>query len=106
MIYIVEIPHQRKPFAWYAGDEEEAIGIIQDVNKHRDFDDQMACVTFEDWTAYNGRDLYTQHVFMSDAEAVEGLDLIGGHGAVEAILDLRNVLVATGAIQDIEEVIE
>jgi hypothetical protein len=104
MIYIVEIPHQRKPFAWCAEDEEEAIDTISGANSHRDFDEQMACTEFADWIAYNASDLYAQHVFMNAADAIEGLDNISGHGAVDAVLKLRKILIATGGLPD--EVIE
>ena len=104
MIYIVEIPHQRKPFAWCAEDEDDFIYKLAIVHRRRSAPSMNAPLA--DWIAYNASDLYAQHVFMNAADAIEGLDLIGGHGAVEAVADLRCVLVATGALPDVEEVAE
>ena len=97
MIYIVEIPHQSKPFCWAARDENDAISkMFQTYIKMGDTPPPDA--PFSEWMRYNGLDLYRQYVFMDAKSAIDGLKEIGGHGSVEAIAALRQKLEATGEL--------
>ena len=97
MIYIVEIPHQYKPFCWTAEDEYNAVEKIIMVNIKRDNLPALAA-PFGEWVKYNGLELHSQYVFMDAKSAVAGLEEIGGHGAVEAKAALREELEATGEL--------
>ena len=91
MIYIVEIPHQRKPFCWSAHDEADAISKMRQAHiKMGDTPDADA--PFEEWIRYNGHDLHSQYVFMDAAAAIAGLKEISGHGSAQAIAALRDEL--------------
>lgn len=70
MIYIVEIPHQRPPSAWFAADER---GIVDRINAELDrhaMGEQAD--NFEEAIRINGADLRAQYVLTSD-EAMEAL---------------------------------
>lgn len=97
MIYIVEIPHQRKPFCWTAHDAADAVEKIIMVNIKMGNTPALAA-TFAKWIEYNGLDLHSQHVFMNAKSAIAGLKEISGQGAVEAIAALRQELEATGEL--------
>jgi len=99
MIYIVEIPHQRKPFCWTAHDEAEAIAKIYRAGAGSEYL-PVADTPFDEWLQFNERELSAQWVFMNKEEAIDGLKEIGGHGAVEAIAALRQELEATGELPE------
>jgi hypothetical protein len=99
MIYIVEIPHQRKPFCWSAHDEADAVSKMWQTHiKMGDTPDADA--KFIAWIRYNAQDLHSQYVFMDAAAAIDGLKEISGHGAVEAIAALREELAANGELPE------
>jgi len=99
MIYIVEIPHQRKPFVWSAHDEADAVSKMwQTYMPTGNMPDADA--PFAEWVRYNGLDLYSQHVFMDAAAAIDGLKEIGGHGSVRAIAELREELRSNGELPE------
>jgi hypothetical protein len=95
MIYIVEIPHQRKPFCWSAHDEADAVSKIR-LNGDPPGDD----ASFAEWMRYNGLELHNQYVFMDAAAAIDGLKEIGFFGAVQAIAALREELAANGELPE------
>ncbi len=96
MIYIVEIPHQRKPFCWTASGEADAVSKWNTHIKMYNTPEDNA--PFSEWVEYNGLELHSQYVFMDAAAAIDGLKEICGHGAVEAIAALRQKLEATGEL--------
>jgi len=97
MIYIVEIPHQHKPFCWSAHDEADAVSKMWQTHiKMGDTPDADAPLS--EWVKYNSIDLHSQYVFMDAASAIAGLKEISGQGAVEAIAALRQELEATGEL--------
>jgi len=91
MIYIVEIPHQRKPFCRSAHDEEDAVIMLWQHASEKNNPPKVDA-PFAEWARYNAQDLHSQYVFMDAASAIAGLKEIGGHGAVEAITALREEL--------------
>jgi len=99
MIYIVEIPHQHKPFCWSAHDERDAISKMWQSARRKDnllrYD-----ALFAEWIKYNSIDLYSQYVFMDAASAIDGIKEIGGHGAVQAIAALYEELAANGELPE------
>jgi hypothetical protein len=99
MIYIVEIPHQHKPFCWTAEDEYNAVEKIIMANIKRDNLPEIAA-PFAEWVRYNGLDLHSQYLFMDAKSAIAGLKEIGGHGAVQAIAALRQELEANGELPE------
>ena len=91
MIYIVEIPHQSKPFCWTAHDEADAVSKMWQTHiKMGDTPDADA--KFIAWIRYNAQDLHSQYVFPNAASAIAGLKEIGGHGSAQAIAALRDEL--------------
>lgn len=97
MIYIVEIPHQSRPSCWSATDEADAISkMFQTFIRRGDTPETDA--SFEEWCEYNGSDLSSQRVYMTAAEAIQGLEEISGHGSVGAIDALRRQLIDDGEI--------
>jgi len=99
MIYIVEIPHQSRPFCWTAHDEADAISKMRPAHiKMGDTPDADA--PFEEWVRYNGLDLHSQYVFMDAVAAIDGLKEIGGHGSVRAIAALHDELKANGELPE------
>lgn len=100
MIYIVEIPHQRPPFAWAALDEFAVIGAIEKTNI-RNGDVPEYGASFQDWLDYNATDLSKQYVFMNGADAIDGLEEINGHGSAAAIDALRKLLVEYGELEEL-----
>ena len=99
MIYIVEIPHQRQPFCWSAHDEGNAIDKIWLSTLLMDSTPEVSA-PFAEWVRYNGLDLYMQYVFKDAASAIDGLKEIGGHGAVQAIAELREELRSNGELPE------
>ena len=99
MIYIVEIPHQRKPFCWSAHDEADAVSKMW---KRHIFmcDTPDADAPFSEWVRYNGHDLYSQYVFMDATAAIDGIEEIDGYNGWEAIAALRQELEATGELPE------
>lgn len=99
MIYIVEIPHQSRPSCWSAADEADAISkMFQTFIRRGDTPEMDA--SFDEWCDYNGSDLSSQRVYMSAAEATQGLDEISGHGAFAAIDALRRQLIDDGELAE------
>ena len=98
-IYILEIPHQRAASCWTATDEADAISkIFQTFVRYDDMPGMAA--SFDDWCDYNGSDLSSQRVYMTAAEAIQGLEEISGHGALAAIDALRRQLIDDGEITE------
>ena len=97
MIYIVEIPHQRQPFCWSAHDEADAISKMWQTHIGGV---QIVDTAFAEWVNYNGFELHGQYVFMDAAAAIAGLKEIGGHGAVQATIALRNALSINGELPE------
>ena len=92
MIYIVEIPHQRKPFCWTAHDAADAVEKIIMVNiKMGNTPADMFAQAKDQLEKAHRR-----YIFTDAAAAIDGLKEICGHGAVEAIAALRKELEATG----------
>ena len=99
MIYIVEIPHQSRPSCWSATDEADAISkMFQTFIRHGDTPEMDA--SFDEWCDYNRSDLSSQRVYMTAAEAIQGLAEISGHGAFAAIDALRRQLIDDGEITE------
>lgn len=99
MIYIVEIPHQHQPFCWSAIDEADAVSKMWQTHVKM-CDTPDADAQFAEWVRYNGLELYNQYVFTDAASAIDGLQKIGGHGAVQAITALRDELKANGELPE------
>ena len=99
MIYIVEIPHQRQPFCWSAHDEADAISKMWQSTYKMD-DTPALAAPFAEWVRYNGLELHSQYVFMDAASAIDGLKEIGGHGAAQAIAELREELRSNGELPE------
>ena len=99
MIYIVEIPHQRQPFCWSAHDEADVIAKIYMTGAGSEYL-PVADTPFDEWLQFNERELSAQWVFMDAAAAIDGLKEIGGHGAVEAIAELREELRSNGELPE------
>ena len=97
MIYIVEIPHQHKPFCWTAEDEDDAVFAMRQTSI-KIGDTPALDAPFSEWIRYNAQDLHSQYVFMDAKSAIDGLKEIGGHGAVEAVAALREELAVNGEI--------
>lgn len=96
MIYVVEIPHQRRPSCWSAANEKDFIGrIAEGAIRSGPFIE-----TFSDAEEYLGSDLHTHRVYLSAAEAIEGLQTLSGHGSGAAIAALRKELIAQGDLAD------
>jgi len=99
MIYIVEITYQRKSFCWSADDEDDAVFAMRQTNIKMDNTPALDA-PFSEWVRYNGLELHSQYVFSNAAAAIDGLKLISGHGAVEAIAALREELRANGELPE------
>ena len=99
MIYIVEIPHQHKPFCWSAHDEHDAISKMWQSAWRMD-NSPTDSTSFSEWVRYNAHNLHSQYMFMDAASAIAGLKEISGHGAVQAIAALRKELEDTGELPE------
>lgn len=94
MIYIVEIPHMSPPACWSRSTKDEVIGVIEEVFSRSDTlppDDFQGCID------YNGEDLSSQRVYMTDDEAVEAFKDSSEweiHGGVDARTALRKQLLS------------
>lgn len=97
MIYIVEIPHQGRPSCWIALNEADAVRRMFETFVRRG-DTPELDASFDDWCEYNRADLSNQYVFMTEDEAVAGLESITGHGSAAAIDALREKLIDYGVI--------
>ena len=95
MIYIVEIPHQMPAHCWAAANEEDAVSRIFNTFI-RSGDTPETDAPFSEWMDYNGSDLHSQHVYLTAAEAVAGLDGISGHQSGKATEALRKALLDAG----------
>ena len=96
MIYIVEIPRHRQPFCWSAHDEADAVSKMRLSMRILGRPDYIA--SFSEWIKYNSLDLHSQYVFIDAAAAINGLKLISGHSADQAIAELREELMANGEL--------
>ena len=99
MIYIVEIPHQRPASCWAVHTEQQAVDAInkQAIRSGQMFDD------FAEAIDYNGDDLSSQLVFMTDDEALAGWRDESNwqrHGGWAARDALRADLICHGLIDD------
>ena len=92
MIYIVEIPHQRRPFCWAARSEKDFINCVAQGS----IQSGIIPETFAEAEEYLGHDLSSHRIYMSAAEAIEGLESISGHGSAAAIDALRQRLIDEG----------
>lgn len=88
MIYILEIPHQRRPACWSRDTHAEIVDAINAVAERTGerFDDFGAAL---DWLA---SDLYALRVYEGDAEAVAALGEYQGHQSEAAEAVLRDEL--------------
>ena len=102
MIYIVEIPHQKRPHAWFAFSRDDFVLKVrathgQDVCQAGAVDEFEACV---DALA---RDLKECRVYLSDELAIGALQsdpLYDKYQGFYAHMALREQLVAMDALED------
>lgn len=98
MIYIVEIPHSRRASCWTALSRQDFINKC--AATYQSYGNTPESGSFEDWVAYNGRDLSSQYVYESSAEANQALrnGEITGHGSGAALSALKAQLIRWGEI--------
>jgi hypothetical protein len=103
MIYIVEIPHQRKATAWSASSEEDFISRVLASHEQSRSDSPLPDLAegeeyrnpiFEECETWLGHDLHALHIFKSEEEAREFLQHPGftGHQAITATAALEREL--------------
>jgi len=93
MVYIVVVPFQSEPFCWVTKDEADTIEYME-MHYFCFSKEEPPKWSFDEWVAYEGRGVSEQHVFLTDADAVKGIDSITGYRAEEARQALRNQLAA------------
>jgi len=85
MIYVIEIPHQRKPFCWTAVNKDDLLNKL--LQEHCAADESPEDTSDLDaWIDFNGHDLSCQYIFWTDEEAREAYDsgYMRGHQHHEA----------------------
>lgn len=100
MIYVVEIPHQRKSTAWACTDQAQFMSIVLAANARNG--EVCDLEEFEEFVEFNGHDLYSQRVYMSGQQAAQALESndFAGHNCFGAEYKLRKLLIRDGFIAE------
>jgi len=102
MIYIVEIPHQKRPHAWFAFSRDDFVLKVR-ATHGQDVCPAGAVNEFEDCVDALARDLKECRVYLSDELAIGALQsdpLYDKYQGFYAHMALREQLVAMDALED------
>lgn len=102
MIYIVEIPHQKRPHAWFAFNRDDFVLKVR-ATHGQDVCQAGAVNEFEDCVGALARDLKECRVYLSDELAIGALQsdpLYDKYQGFYAHMALREQLVAMDALED------
>ncbi len=102
MIYIVEIPHQKRPHAWFAFNREDFVLKVRATHGLK-ADPDAAANAFDDCVAALAHELKDYRVHLSDELAIGALQsdpFYDRHEGFYAHMALREQLVAMDALED------
>jgi hypothetical protein len=102
MIYIVEIPHQKRPHAWFAFNREDFVLKVRATHGLK-VDQDAAANAFDACVAVLAHDLKDYRVHLSDELAIGALQsdpFYDRHEGFYAHMALREQLVAMDALED------
>jgi len=102
MIYIVEIPHQKRPHAWFAFSREDFVLKVHATHGSK-VDQAGAANEFDACVAALAHDLKDYRVHLSDELAIGALQsdpLYDKYEGFYAHMALREQLVAMDALED------
>jgi hypothetical protein len=102
MIYIVEIPHQKRPHAWFAFSREDFVLKVRATHGQK-LDQFAAANEFDACVAALVHDLKECRVYLSDELAIGALQsdpLYDKYDGFYAHMALREQLVAMDALED------
>jgi len=102
MIYIVEIPHQKRPHAWFAFSRDDFVLKVRATHGPK-VDQSGAANEFDACVAALAHDLKECRVYLSDELAIGALQsdpLYDKYQGFYAHMALREQLVAMDALED------